>query len=101
MELKEISKDIYDVDAWLDEGLGREGTPERKKNREKAWEEYNAQILLNARKNARLTQEELAKRIGADKGYISRIERGLTIPTVSTLYRLAAAMGLTIELRPM
>lgn len=101
MELKGISKDIYDVDAWLDEGLGREGTPERKKNREKAWEEYNAQILLNARKNARLTQEELAKRIGADKGYISRIERGLTIPTVSTLYRLAAAMGLTIELRPM
>ncbi len=98
--LKEISKDIYDVDAWLDEGLGKEGTPEREKNREKAWEEYNAQILLNARKKARLTQAELAKRIGADKGYISRIERGLTVPTVSTLYRIAAAMGLTVELRP-
>ena len=61
---------------------------------------YNAQILLDARKNARLTQAELAKRIGADKGYISRIERGLTVPTVSTLYRIAAAMGLTVELRP-
>ena len=71
----------------------KEGTPEREKNREKAWEEYNAQILLDARKNARLTQAELAKRIGADKGYISRIERGLTVPTVSTLYRIAAAMG--------
>ncbi|WP_293671135.1 helix-turn-helix transcriptional regulator [uncultured Parabacteroides sp.] len=58
-------------------------------------------MLLDARKNARLTQAELAKRIGADKGYISRIERGLTIPTVSTLYRIAAAMGLTVELRPM
>lgn len=101
MALKEISKDIYDVDAWLDEYLGKEGTPEREKNREKAWEEYNAQILLDARKNARLTQEELAKRIGANKGYISRIERGLTIPTVSTLYRIAAAMGLSVELRPM
>ena len=101
MELKEISKDISYVDAWLDEDLGKEGTPEREKNREKAWEEYNAQILLDARKNARLTQAELAKRIGADKGYISRIERGLTVPTVSTLYRIAAAMGLTVELRPM
>lgn len=101
MELKEISKDIYDVSALLDDVLGKEGTPEREKNREKAWEEYNAQILLDARKNARLTQAELAKRIGADKGYISRIERGLTIPTVSTLYRIAAAMGLTVELRPM
>ena len=47
-----------------------------------------------------LTQEELAHRIGADKGYISRIERGLTVPTVATLYKIAAAMGLTVELRP-
>lgn len=31
MELKEINKDIYDVDAWLDEGLGKEGTAEREK----------------------------------------------------------------------
>ena len=100
MKLKEISKDIYDVDAWLDESLGKEGTPEREKNRERAWEEYNAQILLNKRKNAGLTQQELADRIGANKGYISRIERGLTVPTVATLYKIASAMGLTIELRP-
>lgn len=100
MKLKEISKDIYDVDALLDEELGKEGTPERKASIDKAWEEYNAQILLDARKNARLTQEELAKRIGAEKGYISKIERGLITPTVSTLYRIAAAMGLSVELRP-
>ena len=100
MELKEISKDIYDIDAWLDESLGKEGTSEREKNRERAWEDYNAQILLDARKNAGLTQQELADRIGANKGYISRIERGLTVPTVATLYKIASAMGLTIELRP-
>ena len=100
MELKEISKDIYDIDAWLDESLGKEGTSEREKNRERAWEEYNAQILLDARKNAGLTQQELADRIGANKGYISRIERGLTVPTVAKLYKIASAMGLTIELRP-
>ena len=100
MSLKEISKDIYDVSAELEEMLGVIGTPEREANTAKAWEEYNAQILLDARKNAHLTQAELAKRIGADKGYISRIERGLTVPTVSTLYRLASAMGMTVELRP-
>lgn len=101
MQLKEISKDIYDVSAMLDEMLGKEGTSERERNRERAWEEYNAQILLEARKNAHLTQAELAKRIGADKGYISRIERGLTVPTVATLYKIAAAMGMTVELRPL
>lgn len=101
MKLKEINKDIYDVSTLLDEELGAMGTAERQKNTEKAWEEYNAQILLDARKNAGLTQAELAERIGAEKGYISRIERGLIVPSVSTLYRIASAMGLTVELRPM
>ena len=41
-KIKEISKDIYDVDAWLDDSLGKPGTPERERNTEKAWEEYNA-----------------------------------------------------------
>ncbi|MDY4550208.1 MAG: helix-turn-helix transcriptional regulator [Parabacteroides sp.] len=101
MELKEISKDIYDVSAMLDEVLGKEGSPERERNRERAWEEYNAQILLDARKNAHLTQSELAQRIGANKSYISKVERGLIVPSVATLYKIAAAMGLTIELRPL
>ena len=100
MKLKEIGKDIYDVSALLDEELGKAGTPERTMNTDRAWEEYNAQILLDARKNAGLTQAELAERIGAEKGYISRIERGLIVPSVSTLYRIASAMGLTVELRP-
>lgn len=69
MGLKEIRKDIYDVDAWIDEGIGAVGTPQREKTMEEACEEYNAQILLDARKNARLTQQELAARIGADNGY--------------------------------
>ena len=100
MVLKEISKDIYDVSAMLDEVLGKEGSPERERNRERAWEEYNAQILLDARKNAHLTQSELAQRIGANKSYISKVERGLIVPSVATLYKIAAAMGLTVELRP-
>ena len=69
MALKEIRKDIYDVDAWIDEGIGAVGTSQRERAMEEAWEEYNAQIFLDARKNARLTQQELAERIGADKGY--------------------------------
>lgn len=91
---------IYDVSAELEREFGPKGSDSRKAAEDKAWEEYNAQILLNARKNAGLTQQELADRIGANKGYISRLERGLTVPTVSTLYRIAAAMGLTVELRP-
>lgn len=94
------SEKIYDVSAELEQEFGHKGSASRKAAEDKAWEEYNAQILLDARKNAGLTQHELAERIGADKGYVSRLERGLTIPSVSTLYRIASAMGLAVELRP-
>ena len=73
MVLKEIRKDIYDVDAWIDEGIGAVGTQQRERAMEEAWEEYNAQIFLDARKNARFTQQELAERIGADKGVLESL----------------------------
>lgn len=100
MKLKEISKDIYDVSALINDELGMPGTREREENDDLAWEEYNAQILMDARKEARITQAELARRIGADKSYISRLERGLTIPTIATFYKIISALGLTIDLRP-
>ena len=46
-----------------------------------------------------MTQSELANKIGTDKSYISRVERGLTIPSISTFYRMVSAMGLSVELR--
>ena len=96
----ENNNEFYDVSAELEKEFGAIGSESRRMTEDKAWEEYNAQILLDARKKAGLTQQELAKRIGADKGYISRVERGLITPSVSTLYRIASAMGLTVELRP-
>ena len=95
------NENIYDVSAEMEREFGAKGSASRKAAEDKAWEEYNAQILLDARKQAGLTQQELADRIGANKGYISRIERGLIIPSVATLYRIAAAMGLSVELRPL
>jgi ribosome-binding protein aMBF1 (putative translation factor) len=100
MNIMSKKNEIYDVSAELVREFGESGTKKHKEALAQAWEEYNAQILLDARKKAGLTQEELARRIGADKGYISRIERGLTVPTVATLYRIASAMGLTVELNP-
>jgi len=72
----------------------------KKVSEDKVWEGYNAHILLKARKKCGLTQQELANRIGSNKAYISRIERGIITPTVPTFYKIAAAMGMTVELRP-
>ena len=100
MATKNKNNMMYDVSAELDNVFGAPGTDSRRAAEDLAWQEYNAQILLDARKNAGLTQEALAERIGASKGYISRLERGLTTPTIATFYRIVAAMGLTVALRP-
>jgi len=91
---------IRDYSSMLDAEYGVPGTPERAKFDEEAYTFYASQILLDARKNAKLTQAELAERIGADKSYISRIEKGLTVPSVATFYRIINALGLSVELIP-
>ena len=94
------NNNIYDVSAELEKEFGKIGSKKREDAVNQAWEEYNAQILLDARKNAQLSQSELANRIGADKSYVSKVERGLIIPSVATLYRIISALGLRIELKP-
>jgi len=91
---------IRDYSSVLQEKYGVHGTPERALFDEEAYAFYTSQILLDARKNARLTQQELAERIGVNKSYISRIEKGITTPSVATFYRIVNALGLSVELSP-
>jgi transcriptional regulator with XRE-family HTH domain len=50
--------------------------------------------LRAARKRLSLTQEQVAERSGVQAGEVSRIERGLRDPQVSTVEKLAAAVEL-------
>lgn len=96
---KEKDVEIFDVDAQLEAAFGKEGTQERIAAEQRA-NVFTGQIIEEARKNANITQEELAARIGTNKSYISRVETGRTEPKVSTFYRIIAALGLTVELTP-
>ena len=40
-----------------------------------------------------ITSEELAKRAGVTKGYISLVENGLRVPSLTVLQRIAEALG--------
>jgi ribosome-binding protein aMBF1 (putative translation factor) len=93
--------ELFDVDAQLDEAFGPEGSASRKAAEQRADAFFTGQIIEDARKNANLTQEELAQRIGTNKSYISRVETGRTEPKVSTFYRIAAALGLQVSLSVM
>ena len=55
------------------------------------------QAIIDARKNAGLTQKELSERTGIAQGDISKLENGNANPSIRTLQRLAAAMGMTLR----
>lgn len=89
---------IEDYDMVLDAKFGKPGTAERTLNEEKARDFYTAQILLQARKDAHVTQTELADRINSTKSYISKIENGVITPSVSTFYKIIGALGFRVEI---
>ena len=90
-------KEFFNVSALIDERFGKEGTASRSEAEEKAYAFYTGQIIGDARKKAKITQAELARRIGSDRSYISRVESGQTEPKVSTFYRIMNALGCKIE----
>ena len=92
------ANNLSSVDAVMDEKFGRVGTPERENFRKEAYSYCLGQVIHDTRKGEKVTQEELAKRIGASKSYISRIEKGAIDPSVGTYYRIIEALGLRIEI---
>jgi len=82
----------------MDAKYGKVGTPKRETFRREAYAWYMSQILHDARKKEKITQQELASRIGLNKSYISKIENGSIEPGVGTFYRMIDALGLRVEI---
>ncbi len=89
---------IVDFDEVLDAKFGKEGTLERVQAEESAYSFYSGQILSEARKEAKVTQQELARRTNTTKSYISKIENGIVVPSVGMFYRFINALGLRVEI---
>ena len=88
---------IVDYDVVLDAKFGAKGTSSRAEAEEKAFAFYTGQLIEQARKEAKMTQTELAEKLGSSKSYISRVETGKTEPKVSTFYRIASALGYSVD----
>jgi transcriptional regulator len=89
---------IEDYDLVLDAKYGKEGTPQRVQFEEEAKAFYASQILLQARKEAKMSQSELAKKAGTTKSYISKIENGVIEPGVGLFFRLISSLGLRVDI---
>lgn len=57
-----------------------------------------AQAMIDARKESGLTQKQLSERTGIAQADISKLERGNANPSLRTLQRLAAGMGMNVKI---
>lgn len=79
---------IVDFDDHLDSEYGERGTESREAF-EEGFEAFRLGVMLQElRKNQGMTQEQLARKCGTTKTYISRIENNASDIRLSTLMRI-------------
>jgi len=81
-------KGIKTFDELIEREHGKIGTESRNKYEESAQMFIVSEMLKEARKEAKLTQEQLAEKAGTKKSYISRIENARGDIQLSTSIRI-------------
>ena len=93
LDEKKLAK-LPTTNQLLDEKYGVDGTPEREEFNAKAIAWYYGTLLRDRRKELKLTQKEVAEKIGREQTYIARIERGKADMQISSFFRIAAVLGI-------
>ena len=80
--------DIKTLDQIKDQFYGPEGTPERDRVENELQALRIGLKIRAAREKLRLTQEELAQRVGKKRSFISKVENDGGNITLKTLYEI-------------
>ncbi|HMT07853.1 MAG TPA: helix-turn-helix transcriptional regulator [Pyrinomonadaceae bacterium] len=89
--------EMDDLDRTIAEWKAR--NPKLAKSYDEGYENFKIGVLLQAsREQAKLTQEEVAQKMGTKKSAISRIENHADNITLSTLHKYAKALGKKLSL---
>lgn len=79
---------------YLDSKYGKRGTFEREKFDEESFAWYYGNMLRERRRELKLTQREVAEKLGREQSYIARVENGKTDIQISSFFRIATILGI-------
>jgi ribosome-binding protein aMBF1 (putative translation factor) len=79
---------LKSFEQHLDEHYGKAGTAKRDDFDKRARAFIIGEMLKEARRSAKMSQDELARRAKTKKSYISRLENGKIDIQISTLFRI-------------
>ena len=100
MDKKDFDKlHLTPLEDLIAEDFGEEGSLQREQFDMECDAFIIGEQLKGARIKAGLTQEQLASRIGTQKSFISRVERGHADIQLSTLVKLFRGLGRQVYLR--
>lgn len=91
-------KGLKTFDDLLTEEYGEKGSVRREEFHQKAQAWYFAELLKEERKKQKITQKELAERVGKSREHIALLEKGETDMQLSTFLGIAEALGLKFGL---
>jgi HTH-type transcriptional regulator/antitoxin HipB len=87
----------YSLDEVTDQYIGVRGTPVRETFEQELRIDLLGEAIRQARKERKLTQEELGKMVGVKKAQISKLENSLTDARVETIIRVFKALDARIN----
>lgn len=82
------------TNQMLDEKYGVHGTNTRNEFDEQSIAWFYGNMLKERRKELKMTQREVAEKIGREQSYIARVERGKADIQLSSFFRIAAILGI-------
>ena len=82
------------TNQMLDEKYGAHGTDTRNEFDAQSIAWFYGNMLKERRKELKMTQREVAEKIGREQSYIARVERGKADIQLSSFFRIAAILGI-------
>lgn len=82
------------TNQMLDEKYGIHGTTTRIEFDEQSLAWYYGNLFKERRKELKLTQRDVAEKIGREQSYIARVERGKVDIQLSSFFRIASILGI-------
>lgn len=96
---EKLKEKFRPAEELITEYVGPAGSPEREKMETKAKAWFYSEILRERRRELKMSQAALAEKVGAKQSYIARIEKGEVDVQLSSLLRIAGALGLNVRLQ--
>lgn len=86
--------ELSTTNKMLDDKYGTHGTETRNEFDEQSLAWFYGNMLKERRKELKLTQKEVAEKLGRDQSYIARVERGKADIQLSSFFRIASILGI-------